>query len=156
MLHPPSLPPSCLQDTIQSLEAEIEQARRAAFSSAFTPSWFVLFKTQSAAMMAASTRIYAHDSTKFQVHPAPGPEEVNWQHVWMSGFERDLRTAFTWPLTLLLVLFPITLVTSAASRLEYVFCPHSAAGGDSNVSVVVVVELVPPMGPPGRTVCVWL
>lgn len=101
-------------------------------------------------MMAASTRIYAHDNTKFQVHPAPGPEEVNWQHVWMSGFERDLRTAFTWPLTLLLVLFPITLVTSAASRLEYVFCPHTVGGGDSNVSVA---ELVLPAGPPGRTVC---
>jgi hypothetical protein len=56
-----------LQDTIQSLEAQIEQARRKAFSSAFTPSWFVLFKSQSAAMMAASTRIYAHDNTKFQV-----------------------------------------------------------------------------------------
>lgn len=68
-----------------------------------------------------------------QVHPAPGPEEVNWQHIWMSGFERDLRTAFIWPLTLAVVLFPITLVTSAASRLEYVFCPHSS-GGQGNVS----------------------
>ena len=66
-----------------------------------------------------------------QVHPAPGPEEVNWQHVWMSGLERDLRTAFTWPLTLAVVLFPITLVTSAASRLEYVFCPT----GQDNVSL---------------------
>ena len=73
-----------------------------------------------------------------QVHPAPGPEEVNWQHVWMSGFERDLRTAFTWPLTILLVLFPITLVTSAVSRLEYVFCPH---GGQDNVSSSTVIGL---------------
>lgn len=67
-----------------------------------------------------------------QVHPAPGPEEVNWQHVWMSGVERDVRTAFTWPLTIALVLFPITLVTSAVSRIEYVFCP---GGSQDNVSV---------------------
>lgn len=53
---------------------------------------------------------------------------MNWQHIWMSALERDLRTAFTWPLTLAVVLFPITLVTSAASRLEYVFCPHSSGG----------------------------
>jgi len=56
-----------LQETIQSLEKQIQEARHTAFSSAFTPSWFVLFKSQSAAMMAASTRIYAHDNTKFQV-----------------------------------------------------------------------------------------
>jgi hypothetical protein len=122
------------QETIRSLEAQIEQARRKAFATAFTPSWFVLFKSQSAAMMAASTRIYAHDNTKFQVHPAPGPEEVNWQHVWMSRVERDWRTALTWPLTLLLVLFPITLVTSAASRLEYVFCPDIS--GEQYVSIM--------------------
>jgi hypothetical protein len=54
------------QERIQGLEKEIEAARRAAFSSAFTPSWFVLFKSQAAAMMAASTRIYAHDNRKFQ------------------------------------------------------------------------------------------
>jgi hypothetical protein len=52
----------------------------------------------------------------------------------MSGFERDLRTAFTWPLTLLVVLFPITLITSAASRLEYVFCPQGS-DNTGNVSV---------------------
>lgn len=56
-----------LQATIEGLEDQIAVARTMAFKTAFTPSWFVLFKTQSAAMMAASTRIYAHDSTKFQV-----------------------------------------------------------------------------------------
>jgi hypothetical protein len=63
-----------------------------------------------------------------QVHPAPGPEEVNWQHLWMTWRERDCRTLLTWPLMLLVVLFPITLVTSAASRLEYVFCPQVEQG----------------------------
>jgi hypothetical protein len=58
------------QERIQGLEHAIEAARRAAFSSAFTPSWFVLFKSQSAAMMAASTRIYAHDNRRFQVRQA--------------------------------------------------------------------------------------
>lgn len=113
---------------MRSLAEQIEQARRETLSSSFTPSWFVLFKTQTAASIAASTRIYAEDNTRFQVHPAPGPEEVNWQHLWMDYKERDCRTAFTWPLMLLVVLFPITLVTSAASRLEYVFCPDMTPG----------------------------
>lgn len=122
-----------VQERMQSLELQIEQARREAFRSNFTPSWFVLFRTQKAASIAASTRIYAEDNTRFQVHPAPGPEEVNWQHLWMDYKERNCRTAVTWPLMLLLVLFPITLVTSAASRLEYVFCPD-VAPGDPTVS----------------------
>lgn len=63
-----------------------------------------------------------------QVHPAPGPEEVNWQHLWMSYTERDCRSVLTWPLLLVVVLFPITLITSAASRLEYVFCPQVEPG----------------------------
>ncbi|KAF8073110.1 AAP5 [Scenedesmus sp. PABB004] len=117
-----------VEDRILELEGRIERARREAFTSAFTPSWFVLFKSQAAATMAASSRIYAEDSTKFQVHPAPGPEEVNWQHLWMTWRERDCRTILTWPLLLAVVLFPITLITSAASRLDYVFCPQVELG----------------------------
>jgi hypothetical protein len=56
-----------LQARIHDLELKIEAARRDAFTSEFTPSWFVLFKSQTAATMAASTRIYAEDSTEFQV-----------------------------------------------------------------------------------------
>eukprot|EP00878_Enallax_costatus_P022072 GHUV01023404.1.p1 GENE.GHUV01023404.1~~GHUV01023404.1.p1 ORF type:complete len:906 (+),score=284.12 GHUV01023404.1:2758-5475(+) len=122
-----------IEGRIKDLELQIGQARREAYTSSFTQSWFVLFKSQKAASIAASTRIYAEDSTRFQVHPAPGPEEVNWQHLWMTYKERDWRAALTWPLMLLVVLFPITLVTSAASRLEYVFCPEATAG-DPTVS----------------------
>jgi len=58
-----------------------------------------------------------------KVHPAPGPEEVNWQHLWLNWRQRDLRTVLTWPLMLLVVIFPITGVTSAVARLQYVLCP---------------------------------
>jgi hypothetical protein len=64
-------PASCfLQERIAELEEKIEVSRRNAFTSDFTPSWFVLFKSQQAATMAASTRIYAEDSTQFQVSTA--------------------------------------------------------------------------------------
>eukprot|EP00879_Flechtneria_rotunda_P012611 GHRR01013169.1.p1 GENE.GHRR01013169.1~~GHRR01013169.1.p1 ORF type:complete len:1229 (+),score=453.96 GHRR01013169.1:316-3687(+) len=122
-----------IQSHILSLEEEIDKARRNAFKSDFTNSWFVLFKSQAAAAMAASTRIYAENNTQFQVHPAPGPEEVNWQHLWMSWQTRFWRTAIAWPFILLVVLFPITLITSAVSRLDYVFCPDVSPG-----------DLVPP------------
>lgn len=57
-----------------------------------------------------------------QVHPAPGPEEVNWQHLWLTWRERDCRTILTWPFLVLVVCFPITLCTSAVGRLDYVLC----------------------------------
>eukprot|EP00775_Hariotina_reticulata_P011017 gene11017-11171_t len=94
--------PDAMQDRVIKLEEDIEAARREAFQSSFTPSWFV--------------------------HPAPGPEEVNWQHLWMTWRERDCRTILVWPFTLAIVLFPITLMTSAASRLDYVFCPALVEG----------------------------
>ena len=55
------------QEEILELEQRIEEARRRAWASEFTPSWFVFFKTQSAAAMAASTQIYGEDTAKFQV-----------------------------------------------------------------------------------------
>lgn len=58
-----------------------------------------------------------------QVHPAPGPEEVNWQHLWLTWRQRDLRALLTWPLLLAVVVFPITLFTSAVAQLQYVLCP---------------------------------
>lgn len=63
-----------------------------------------------------------------QVHPAPGPEEVNWQHLWLTWRQRDLRTVLTWPLILAVVVFPITGFTSAVARLQYVLCPISEGG----------------------------
>lgn len=69
-----------------------------------------------------------------QVHPAPGPEEVNWQHLWLSRMQRTLRGIVVWPFLLLVVLFPITLFTSAVGRVEYLFCP--SVNGNSRVSGV--------------------
>jgi hypothetical protein len=46
----------------------------------------------------------------------------------MTWRERDCRTILVWPFTLAIVLFPITLMTSAASRLDYVFCPQLVEG----------------------------
>jgi hypothetical protein len=55
------------QDEILDLEQRIEEARRRAWGTSFTPSWFVFFKSQAAATMAASTQIYGEDTARFQV-----------------------------------------------------------------------------------------
>jgi hypothetical protein len=111
------------------LEARVDAARRRAWSRGFTPSWFVFFKSQAAAAMAASARVYGEDAAKFQVHAAPGPEEVNWQHLWLNWRQRDARAVLTWPLLLLVVFFPITGIVSLVARLQYVLCPVDSGSG---------------------------
>ena len=69
--HPP--PP---QEEILELEARIEEARRRAWSTHFTPSWFVFFKSQAAAALAASTQIYGEDTAKFQARAGGGGRHV--------------------------------------------------------------------------------
>jgi hypothetical protein len=48
---------------------------------------------------------------------------VNWQHLWLNWRQRDLRSALTWPLLIAVVVFPITLFTSAVAQLQFVLCP---------------------------------
>jgi hypothetical protein len=48
--------------------------------------------------------------------------------------QRTLRGIVVWPFLLLVVLFPITLFTSAVGRVEYLFCP--SVNGNSRVSGV--------------------
>jgi len=133
-----------LQEEILELEQRIEEARRRAWATNFTPSWFVFFKSQQAAAMAASTQIYGEDTAKFQVHPAPGPEEVNWQHLWLTWRQRDLRALLTWPLLVAVVVFPITLVTSAVAQLQYVLCPPLKRDASGQVSTELSSALLWP------------
>ena len=66
--------PHCapLQAEILGLEVRIDEARRRAWNTNFTPSWFVFFRTQQAAAMAASTQIYGEDGAKFQASRREG------------------------------------------------------------------------------------
>ena len=63
-----------------------------------------------------------------QVHPAPGPEEVNWQALWLNWRQRDIRGYITAPLWLFIVFFPIGIFTGALSQLDYVLCAGGQVG----------------------------
>jgi hypothetical protein len=53
-----------------------------------------------------------------QVHPAPGPEEVNWQSLWFNHQQRVLRGWLTAPFAVIVVLLPVSGLTSAISMLN--------------------------------------
>lgn len=66
--------------------------------------------------------------TQSQVHPAPGPEEVNWSALWSDYRSRDLRRNLTRPLSILVVLFPIGIFTGGLMQLDYLLCPQHKCG----------------------------
>lgn len=53
-----------------------------------------------------------------QVHPAPGPEEVNWQALWFNHQQRVIRGWLTAPFIVIVVLLPVSGLTSAISMLN--------------------------------------
>ncbi len=62
------------------------------------------------------------------MHPAPGPEEVNWSALWSDYRSRDLRRNLTRPLTLWTVLFPIGIFAGGLVQLDYLLCPEHKCG----------------------------
>jgi hypothetical protein len=61
----------------------------------------------------------------FNVHPAPGPEEVNWETLWFTHQQRTLRMWLVAPAIIILVLLPVSLLTSAATQISTLICQSS-------------------------------
>jgi hypothetical protein len=55
------------------LDQDIRAARQQALANGKSPSWFVLFKSQTAAAIASSTILHAEDNLQFQVRRQQGP-----------------------------------------------------------------------------------
>jgi hypothetical protein len=47
------------------------------------------------------------------VSAAPGPDEIYWPTLWTGFWEREARTVAAAPFYLLIILLPVSLVTSA-------------------------------------------
>ncbi|KAG2500669.1 hypothetical protein HYH03_001435 [Edaphochlamys debaryana] len=122
------------RNKINALMAKVNDAKKAAFNGKIdekgewvypgkTPSWFVFFRTQRAAAVAAQCVLHAEDNRRFRVHAAPGPEEVNWQTLWSDFHNRDLRYNLCRPFIVLIILFPIGIFTGGLMQLDYLLCP---------------------------------
>jgi hypothetical protein len=63
--------------------------------------------SQKDAAIAASSHLFADDSSKFSVRAAPPPEAVNWTAVWTSRHKRIARKWFAVILYSAAIIFPI-------------------------------------------------
>ncbi|BDA42899.1 probable CSC1-like protein ERD4 at C-terminar half [Coccomyxa sp. Obi] len=109
---------------IRSLETKIlEERERLLKEPPVTNSYFVLFNSQTAAAAAAQCCIFPEGAADaFRVMPAPGPEEVNWQVLWVNRRKRIQLRFAGWVLLTVVILFPIGLFTGAVTTCTNAIC----------------------------------
>lgn len=83
---------------------------------------FFLCRTQFAATVAAQTLLHSESGHKFQAHPAPGPDEMNWQALWKTWSQKDIRRVLVFPLVAFVIMFPLGLFAGGLSKLFIFFC----------------------------------
>ncbi|GBF99191.1 hypothetical protein Rsub_11636 [Raphidocelis subcapitata] len=111
-----------LRQRVEELANQVLEARERALVFNSTPSFFVLFRSQKAAAIAASCNIHPLRRQLFNVRPAPGPEEVNWQALWYTHGQRTIRGMLVAPFIVIVVLLPVSLATAAMTQLNEAFC----------------------------------
>ena len=147
-----------LTKRLKTIDAEILRERRAALFKGPGPSCVIAFRSQYAAACAAQCRITSRGGS-FQIQPAPGPDDINWQTVLLRKKERNRRSLFVLPLIAIIIFIPMgtlagvlnTLcandVTSSsaseATTLEFMnwYCKSEDAG----VVRVIVGSILPPI-----------
>lgn len=85
-------------------------------------------RTQHAATVAAQALLHSEASHKFKAYPAPGPEEINWQALWKTWMEKDIRSVLVFPALVFLLLLPIGAIMGAMSRINDFLCSDTQSG----------------------------
>eukprot|EP00210_Caulerpa_lentillifera_P008317 g7936.t1 len=114
------------KDKIKLLEEEISEKKKQVLQQTHASSWLLIFKTQKAASIASQVLLHTENRNQFRVGPAPGPDEMNWQSLWKSKSEKDLRQILVIPFIVSLISFPLGIFAGALSRLDNFFCDNSS------------------------------
>jgi len=105
-----------LTQMLNSIDSEILRERRAALFKGPGPSCVIAFRSQYAAACAAQCRITSR-GTSFQIQPAPGPDDINWQTVLLRKKERNRRSLFVLPLIAIIIFIPMGTLAGVLSTL---------------------------------------
>ena len=147
-----------LTKKLNAIDTEILRERRAALFKGPGPSCVIAFRSQYAAACAAQCRITSR-GTSFQIQPAPGPDDINWQTVLLRKKERNRRSLFVLPLIVIIIFIPMgtfagvlnTLCAndissssvSEATTLEFMnwYCKSK----DARIIKIIVGSILPPI-----------
>jgi len=107
---------------IAIMEGKIDRERKKVLRSKPSSSWLVFFRTQRAATIATQTLLHSDTGHKFRARPAPGPDEMNWQGLWKTWVEKDIRRVLVFPFVLVLILLPIGIFAGSLSVFNSYLC----------------------------------
>lgn len=127
-------------------------------------SWMVcvMYRTQFSATVAAQSLLHSESGHKFQAHPAPGPDEMNWQALWKTWQQKDIRRVLVFPLIVGVIIFPLGIFAGALSKLTDVLCDengiayigHSYCGVDDQDAWLSPQKIISGWAPP-VVVSIW-
>lgn len=106
-----------LREQVASIEHLIVQERAKILQAEPGPSCIIAFKSQYAAACAAQCRITSRRHDLFNVEPAPGPDNLNWQSILLRKHQREVRSLLMFPLILAVILIPTGMFTGVMSSL---------------------------------------
>ncbi|CAD7699105.1 unnamed protein product [Ostreobium quekettii] len=113
---------------IAIMEAKIDRERKKVLRSKPSSSWLVFFRTQRAATIATQTLLHSDTGHKFRARPAPGPDEMNWQGLWKTWVEKDIRRVLVFPFVLAFILLPIGIFAGSLSMFNSYLCQTGKDG----------------------------
>ena len=116
-----------LMQALQDQEKVVLEERELALSQPLGTAYFALFTSQRDAQEAAFANIGGTSSINMVSRPAPGPDEINWEGLWAGWGEQMWRTMFLCVIPMIvIIIFPIGLLTGALTNLDLAVCGNSA------------------------------
>lgn len=107
---------------IKGIEAKIDREQKVILKSMPSRSWVLIFKTQEAAAIASQTLLRSDLGYRFKVQQAPGPDEINWQALWIPWYQKDIRAIIAIPIMIIFMLIPLGIFVAILSKLSHFVC----------------------------------
>jgi len=118
---------------VRDLEAQVGEARQEALRSEPTSSFFVFFRDQRSAAIAAQVSLQTEDGRVFRASQAPGPEEVNWPTLWESFGARQIRRVLVLIPITAMIIFPIGIFAGSISQLSLLLCGSPSSTAETGI-----------------------
>lgn len=110
------------QQKVAQLEEQIEVARQTALKEPLGSAFIALFSDQTAAATAGLVQASLVPALNFDVRPCPGPDDLNWAALWASWRHKLVRRYAVLPFLVLVMLFPIGVLTGVLTNLSTAVC----------------------------------
>jgi hypothetical protein len=116
-----------------ALQARVAACREATLAATPCRTLLALFRTTRAAAMAVSLNINPLHWRAFHLRPGADPQDLNWPTLQRPWWQRQARAALALVPILLIMLFPLGVISGVFSQLTTALCGAPVSSGDGDV-----------------------